>query len=150
TLLALLVVCAGCAVRGSATTQGSASSTSTPVETPASGSVQGAVHDYATFVTALTATGATVHLGPEYPPNVIFGAPLHVVEVNGRMQVSVYEYPTATAAADEGACFHGGQKQCPGAQGGSMIDYAAPPHLYLAGRVLVLYVGAAPTMLELL
>jgi hypothetical protein len=120
------------------------------VTTPTSATAQGTVHDYATFVTALTAGGATVQLGPEYPPNPIFDAPLHVVEVNGSTHLSVYEYPTATAAADEAACFHGGQKRCPGSQGGSVIDYAAPPHLYLAGRVLVLYVGTAPTMLDLL
>jgi hypothetical protein len=64
--------------------------------------------------------------------------------------MSVFEHPTAVAAADEVACFHGGQKRCPGEHCDTLIDYVAPPHLYMAGRVLVLYAGAAASMLELL
>jgi hypothetical protein len=154
TLLALLVVCAGCDVGGATTTPGHATTAPPPSATSTSGTLQGAaqgsVQDYATFVTGLNASGATVLLGPEHPASVLFDAPYHVVEVNGSARLIVYEYPTTAAAADEAACFHGGDKRCPGEQGGTIIDYAAPPHLYLAGRILVLYVGTASTTLQLL
>jgi hypothetical protein len=146
TLMALLLICAGCDLGRSATTQGGASAAPTPFATPTSGTVQ----DYATLVSALTAAGATVQPGPQHPPNVIFDAPSRDLRVNGSIHLSVYEYPTAAAAMAEASCFHGGDKWCPGAQGGSSIDYVAPPHLYLAGRALVLYVGTTATTLQLL
>jgi hypothetical protein len=102
------------------------------------------------LVTALTAAGATVELRRELPRSVIFDAPSRELLLNGGAYLSVYEYPTAAAARAEASCFHGGQKQCPGASGGASIDYVAPPHLYLAGRILVLYAGTASTTLQLL
>jgi hypothetical protein len=150
TLVALLLVCAGCDLGRSATMQGGTSSAPPPFAPPTSGTVQGTVQDYATLVTALTAAGAAVQLGRELPPGDIFGAPSRDILVNGRAHMSVFEYPTAAAAADVAACFHGGQKRCPGERSDTIIDYVAPPHLYLAGRVLVLYTGAAASMLELL
>lgn len=144
--MALLLVCAGCNVGGSVTTHGGTSSAPARFVTPTSGTVQ----DYATLVTALTAVGATVQPGQQHPPNVIFDAPSRDMLVNRSAHLSVYEYPTTAAAKAEAGCFHGGDKRCPGAQGGSIIDYVAPPHLYLARRVLVLYVGTASTTLELL
>jgi hypothetical protein len=149
-LMALLIVCAGCAVGGSTTTAGRATSAPPPLATPTSGTVQGTVQDYATLVTALTAAGATVQLGRELPPDDIFGAPSRDILVNGSAHMSVFEYLTTAAAADVATCFHGGQKRCPGERSDTIIDYVAPPHLYLAGRVLVLYAGAAASMLELL
>ena len=125
---------------------GGASSAPTSVSTPTSVIVQ----DYATLVAALTAAGATVQPGQEHPPSSIFDAPSHDLLVNGSALLGVYEYATAAAAMTEAGCFHGGDKQCPGEQGGSTIDYAAPPHLYLAGRILVLYVGTTATTLQLL
>src|SRR5262245_42583188 len=150
TLTALLLVCAGCAVGGSAPRAGGASSVSPPLASPTSVVVQGTVQDYATLAAALTAAGAIVQPGAEHPPDVTFDAPSHELLVNGSAHLTVFEYPTTAAATAMAGCFHGGDKECPGEQGGTIIDYAAPPHLYLAGRILVLYVGTTVTTLQLL
>jgi len=98
--------------------------------------VRGARRAYqrARFHAALTAAGATVQPGPERPPSIIFDAPSRELWVNGSAHLSVFEYPTTAAAKAEAEGFHGGDKQCPGERGGSIIDYAAPPHLYWRAR----------------
>jgi hypothetical protein len=150
TLTALLLVCAGCAVGGFARSAGGATSAPAPVATLTSGTVQGTVQDYATLIAALTAAGATAQPGQDHPPSIPFDASSRELWVNGSAYLSVYEYPTAAAALAEASCFHGGQKRCPGASANTIIDYLAPPHLYLAGRILVLYAGTDSTTLQLL
>lgn len=147
-VLSLPLVLAGCGAGARATTRlvAAPSATATPA-TPSSGT---AVHDYATLVRALTAAGATVQAGQPQPAGVIFSVPGREVTLNGTAHLSAFEYPDATAAAGEAACFHGGDKMCPGANSAAMIDYVAPPHLYRAGRVIVVYVGSDAATLHLL
>src|SRR5262245_8554037 len=97
-LAALLIVCAGCAVGGGA------SSARTPVATSTSVSGQGTVQDYATLVAALAAAGATAQPGEEHPPDSIFDAPSHDLLVNDSALLSVFEYATADAAKARAGC----------------------------------------------
>src|SRR5262245_34716700 len=129
TLPALLLVCVGCAV-------GSGSSSATAAgASPTRVSDEGPVQHYTTLVATLTAAGASVQPGQEHPPDNIFDAPSRELLVNGSATLSVFEYATAAAAKARASCFHNGDKRCPGDQVGFSIDYVAPPHLYLAGRI---------------
>ena len=144
TLTALLLICVGCAAGEGA------SSARAPVATSTRVSGQGTVQDYTTLVAALTAAGARAQPGQEHSPDSIFDAPSRELLVNDGALLSVFEYATAEDAKARASCFHGGEKRCPGDQVGISIDYVAPPHLYLAGRILVLYVGDTSTTLQLL
>lgn len=106
--------------------------------------------DFTAFLRALAAAGATVQPGQGYPPNDLFSAPSRVVIVNSTVQLTVVEYSDVASAVEEAACFHGGDKKCPGANTMTIIDWVAPPHLYRSGRLLVVYVGTDTTTLHLL
>jgi hypothetical protein len=60
--------------------------------------------------------------------------------------VQLFEYGSAAAAsADAGQIRPDGS-----GTGTTMVDWIAPPHLFLKGRVLVIYVGNDPAVISLL
>jgi hypothetical protein len=89
----------------------------------------------ADLVARLRAAGASVDMaeGVSLP---VFAAPGRTLHVDGAT-VTVFSYRDAGAAADEAA------RIAPdgNAIGATRMPWAAPPHFYLDGRLLVLYVG---------
>jgi hypothetical protein len=87
------------------------------------------------LIDALRASGATVQSG-EAVEQPFFTVPGRFVHVNGQ-DVQVFQHPDAAGAQREpGLVSPDG-----GTVGGSAIMWAAPPHFYRKGRLIVLYVG---------
>jgi len=94
--------------------------------------------DYDSFVDNLRAAGATVE--HETLPQVIvqdfFSVTGQVFKVNGE-EVQLFEYDNQSKAEVEAALVSPDGSSI----GTSMPFWAAPPHFYKAGRIIVLYVG---------
>lgn len=106
-----------------------ATATLSPTLTPAIGLT------YVAFVAALRANGATVQdQGMVQQP--FFSVPGHILAVNGG-RVEVHEYATAADRAAEAAIISPDGVMI----GATRVDWAAPPHFYQAGQILVLYTG---------
>jgi hypothetical protein len=104
----------------------------------------GPVQEMTSLVDALRAAGATVELG-EPVEQVFFSVGGDILKVNGA-DVQVFEYNSVEAMeADTAQVSSDG-----GSIGTSMVTWVATPHFYKAGRILVLYVGDDPAILELL
>jgi hypothetical protein len=99
------------------------------------------------LVEALRAAGATVEPdGPVSQP--FFDVPGRLLRVNGA-DVQVYAYPDeAAAAAAAGRITPDGSGLGPPTP--TRITWIAPPHFYRSGRLIVLYVGDDPDILNLL
>ncbi|HEY4845372.1 MAG TPA: hypothetical protein VII89_06730 [Candidatus Dormibacteraeota bacterium] len=64
----------------------------------------------------------------------------------GPADAQLFEYSTAAAAADDAH-----QIRADGSgNSNTIVDWVAPPHLFLKGRVLVIYVGNDPGVVSLL
>ena len=104
----------------------------------------GAVEDQASLIERLRAAGATVEVGDPVE-QIFFTVEGQIIKVNGA-DVQVFEYESAdTMQADAAQVAPDG-----GSIGTSMVTWIATPHFYQAGRILVLYVGDDPAILELL
>ncbi|HSJ56328.1 MAG TPA: hypothetical protein VLC95_04055, partial [Anaerolineae bacterium] len=104
----------------------------------------GPVEDHAGLVARLQARGATVEAAGELT-QPFFSVDGQMVRVNGH-DVQVFEYPTAAAAGSEAA-----QVLSDGSViGTTMVNWAAPPHFYRSGRLIVLYVGQDSGIIGLL
>ena len=104
----------------------------------------GAVEDQASLIERLRAAGATVEVGDPVK-QIFFTVEGQIIKVNGA-DVQVFEYESAdTMQADAAQVAPDG-----GSIGTSMVTWIATPHFYQAGRILVLYVGDDPAIIELL
>jgi hypothetical protein len=87
------------------------------------------------LVAALHASGATVESG-EAVEQPFFTVPGRFIRVNGQ-DVQVFQYPDEAGAQREAGLV----SPDGGTVGGNAILWAAPPHFYRKGRLIVLYVG---------
>jgi hypothetical protein len=87
------------------------------------------------LIDALRASGATVQTG-EAVEQPFFTVPGRFIRVGGQ-DVQVFEYPDEAAAQRQAALV----SPDGGTVGGSAIMWAAPPHFYRRGLLIVLYVG---------
>lgn len=110
----------------------------------AEGSSPVVVEDQASLIEALRAADATVEPG-EPIEQVFFTVKGQILKVNGEdVQVFEYESPEAMEADAAQVSPDGGSI------GTSMVSWVARPHFYKAGRILALYVGDNPALIELL
>jgi hypothetical protein len=124
------------------------SGAATPTGTAASPKAPGAATDYTSLVAFLRAAGvAVVDDGP------ISQSFLSVQGKKARVNdglLQVFEYGNAeAAAADANTIQPGGSAFKRGNQMMS-VDWIAPPHFFLSGRMIVLYVGQEDAILKLL
>lgn len=102
------------------------------------------VDDYESLVNALQAAGVTVEPG-ETLEQPFFSVPGQVIQVNDQ-DVQVYVYETAEALEAEAAQI----AEDGSSIGTSMVDWVEPPHFFKSGRILVLYLGEDPNILNVL
>jgi hypothetical protein len=111
---------------------------------PGAGASPAVVEDQASLIEALRARGAAVEPG-EPVEQIFFAVTGQIIAVNGE-DVQVFEYDSAEAMqADAAQVASDG-----GSIGTNMVTWVATPHFYNAGRILVLYVGDDPEIIELL
>ncbi len=111
---------------------------------PGAGASPAGIEDQASLIEALRVSGATIELG-EPVDQIFFTVRGQIIRVNGA-DVQVFEYESAEAMqADAAQVAPDG-----GSIGTSMITWISTPHFYQAGRILVLYVGDDPAIIELL
>ncbi len=99
------------------------------------------VTDYASLIDSLGKAGATVEPAGEVT-QPFFSVQGRVITVNGG-DVQVFEYENATTADTEAALVSPDGSSV----GTSMILWAAPPHFYKAGKLIVLYVGDSESVI---
>ena len=111
---------------------------------PGAGASPAVVEDQASLIEALRASGANIELG-EPVDQIFFTVRGQIIDVNGA-DVQVFEYESAEVMqADAAQVAPDG-----GSIGTSMVTWISTPHFYQAGRILVLYVGDDPAIIELL
>jgi hypothetical protein len=103
-----------------------------------------AVEDQASLVAALKEAGATVETGdPISQP--FFSVEGNILKVNGA-DVQLFEYESSEAMELESS-----QIAPDGSSSATtMITWIDTPHLYKAGKIIVLYIGSDATVLDLL
>jgi hypothetical protein len=99
------------------------------------------------LLVALRAQGLSATLAGEISPDVnrFFSVPAQQVLVNGS-RVSVFEYPTADAAAAEAAMVSPTGQPNPRA----IIDWVSTAHFYRKGQLIALYAGCSTETLKAL
>lgn len=122
--------------------------------TPVPGDTQRQAMGMNEFITKLKAAGATVVPGTKLnqPFMAVVG---NTLTVNGE-QVQVYEYASASGAdrqaagiSPDGTSFTTSSSSgVP--TGASQVDWIKSPHLYKAGKLIVIYVGTTASVLHLL
>ena len=101
--------------------------------------------EYARFVAELRAGGATVVEEPLDTAQPFFSIRGRVMLVEGE-RVIVFEYGSvADAEADARTVSPDGRRD-----ERSIVDWVAPPHFYRRGPLVVQYIGASPTITDLL
>lgn len=115
-----------------------------PDRASASTGEDGLVEDQASFLAALEEAGASVEVADTIDQD-FFAPQGNVLHVNGA-DVQVFEYESAEAMENDAS------QVAPdgGSIGTSMVMWVDAPHFYKTGRVIVLYVGSDPAMLDLL
>jgi hypothetical protein len=109
---------------------------------------------YLWLVRRLQQAGAGVQLVQQQPGTVMIvqsapRADQYEVRVNGTI-VSAYEFPDNASATIVASHVNGGDYADPATHQYVTVEYAAPPHFFRHGRVIVLYVGRDSHMLQLL
>jgi hypothetical protein len=107
----------------------------------------GLATDYDSLVDNLRAAGATVE-HPALPQVIVqdfFSVTGQVFKVNGE-DVQVFEYSDQSTAEGEAALVSPDGSTI----GTSSPFWVAPPHFYKAGKIIVLYVGEEPTVMDML
>jgi hypothetical protein len=103
--------------------------------------------DYDSFVDNLRASGSTIEHStlPQVVVQDFFSVTGQVFKVNGE-DVQVFEYDSQSEAEAEAALVSADGSSI----GTSLPFWVAPPHFYVAGRIIVLYVGENPKVTEAL
>ena len=99
------------------------------------------------FIESLRQQGLTVTLAPDPPrlANPFFSVPAKQVVANdGR--VTMFEYPTAEAAAREATVVSPNGQPTPSA----IIEWVSTPRFYQRDRLIALYVGCSPAIVRAL
>lgn len=109
----------------------------------------GAVEDQVAFIDALRAREFRVEILGNVEQPFLAAAGTRV-EVSGPgleepAELQLFQYESPGAAADDAGSLGPG-----GAPAGVHVNWMGPPHFFRAGRLLALYVGADPGVLNLL
>jgi len=103
------------------------------------------VEDQSSLITALQSAGATAEVvdtisQPFFTPEGVF------ITIIGEEDIQVFEYEDAQTMENEAT------QVAPdgGSVGTSMMMWIEPPHFHKSGRILVLYIGSNPEILDLL
>ncbi len=75
-------------------------------------------------------------------PIFLSGARRTIILNDGEYSVNAFIYPSAEDAAEEASYFSADGSKYDSAEVGIDISWAADPHLYLCGSMIVLYVGS--------
>jgi hypothetical protein len=130
---------------------GGASPTGPMMNTPTPSAANASLFmvDYSTLIDSLRATGAdVVEKGPI--SQRFFSVQGQSVEVNGAL-MQVFEYPTNEAAeTDSKAVRPDGYAFTSGGRIMMFVEWIAPPHFFLSGSMIVIYVGQDESVLNLL
>ena len=124
--------------------------------TPTKGPVQpddtvshgGPVTDYVSLIDNLRASGATVNPEGEIE-QPFFSVTGFTIQVNGA-SVQVFEYDTAEDAEADASLVSEDGSSIGNGTGTSMPFWVSDPHFYYKERIIVLYVGDDPNIVELL
>ena len=107
----------------------------------------GRVRDASSLMAKLQAEGAQVTLAGKIT-HPFLAVPGRIITVNDQ-EVETFQYANAQALAADTANI--GPDGCIGTVGGGMLDaWTAPPHLYKSEGLLVIYLGSAAKILQLL
>jgi hypothetical protein len=122
----------------------------TPEASPGATTNGALITDQASFADALQGQGLTVtEVGPLQQPFLQpqSGAILQISgdDISDPAEVQVYEYADAAAAQADAA-----QIGPDGNPRTAIIEWIAPPHFFQTGRIIVLYVGSDPGVLDVL
>lgn len=116
---------------------------------PVATSHGGPVQDHVSLVDNLRARGLTVTPESSLPKQPFLRGDGTVLAISGAgiaaTRIQSFEYDSTAAAAADAATFGPD-----GSPRGTSIMWIGPPHLYQRGRVLVIYVGADPSVTALL
>lgn len=102
------------------------------------------VIDQADLIVALEGQGASVEVG-ETLTQAFFGPVATILRVNGA-DVQVFEYPDEAAMESDAALV----EPDGGSIGTTMAMWVDDPHFYKTGRIIVLYIGSDPAIIDLL
>lgn len=131
----LVLVGSGCSV-------GTASGQSQCSDEPSTTSHGGPACDYVSFVDQLRAAGATVTPTGSIEPSFLSVGGYSITADSEAIQV--YQYTNSAAMeADAGKVSSDGYTI-----GQTKVSWIAPPHLYRAGRIIVVYPGSDATTLQ--
>ncbi len=98
-----------------------------------------------TFVAAVRGQSATVDLSAPNVQDTLFSVPAVPASING-VRVSVYEYPSTDALANETASI----SRDGSFVGRAIVDWIDQIHFYRSGRVMVVYAGRDVALQQLL
>lgn len=102
------------------------------------------VEDQASLVAGLQSAGAAVEVGDSVIQD-FFTPEGRIITANGQ-DLQVFEYETVEAMESDAS-----QVAPDGSSvGTSMVLWVEPPHFYKTGRIIVLYLGTDPAILDLL
>ena len=133
---------------------GSNSAQAAQQHTPVPNDVQRKAMGLNELIAQLKAAGATVVPGADVnqPFLDVTG---HILSVNGE-QIQVYEYASVLDASNQaarvspdGASFTVASSS-DGSGSAYQVDWVKPPHLYKAGRIIVIYIGTNRSLMHLL
>jgi hypothetical protein len=142
--LVLLASCTGTRTESTSPSSTLGTSSTSPVITASL-----PVGDFSSFTQALDAAGFTVREG-ERLGSELFAVPGQWVFIDD-MRVLTYEYPREEALNEVRSSISRDGYSVPTRTGGvAMVEWVATPHLYSAGRLLVLYLGDKQRTLDAL
>lgn len=107
-----------------------------------------AVMDYSTLLANLRASAVSVKEGEEVK-QPFFSVKGRIVAVDGN-DIQVFEYPTPAKMETESKYVSPDGYSFTAGNSVTNVSWIAPPHLYKAGRIMVIYVGIDKTITGLL
>lgn len=93
------------------------------------------------LIRKLSTTKAVVRRGPTVA-QPFFTARGRILKIDGQ-EIQVFEYKTAKWAASDAA-----KIGADGTPAETMVNWIAPPHFYKSNKLIVLYVGSDPGLIE--
>jgi hypothetical protein len=101
--------------------------------------------DYASFISAMREKGYSLEeLQPQTSPDEhrLFSVPAKYIKVNGE-NISIFEFIDSDTANSQSQTISNDGSII----GGGIIEWIAPPHFYLQGRIIVGYIGRNQALL---